>query len=463
MRTDIEMEASSEGSNQQQEERLLALRRLLESNTFSSSESSRRILKYIVESSISGNARPIKEYTIATEALECPEAFNPKADNRVRVQMQRLRRKLDEYYTKEGLLDPIRISIPIGHYTPRFDTSSRARLASKGSEGIALRADTALPVERSTGPFSLLGWKGFVLLLTISIGVFGASIFRSSGDHVRSVPEKPMLPSSLNCLWKPFLSTRQPPLIIYSNGLFLMSNEGDLYRYSEGTADPLPTGAEVPSFAGLDRAAPIPRNVGPLYYADVYTGTGEVVAAARVAQLLADEGENFDIKRDREVSYEDIRGSNVIFLGANLEDSVLKNLPVEGDLLFERAAGAKFVGSLEIRDLHPSPGQPSVYKSQRDAKTGTRKEEYALISLLPGMTPDHYIMVLAGLSTIGTKAAAEFACSKDCMETITRFWKDSPDKSGISNYFQLLLHVQIRDGTDVRTNCSLVRKLNFRR
>jgi hypothetical protein len=454
------METKADEAYRPQDERLLALQRLLESRTLSNSEAIRRILKYVVEASVSGHARDIKEYTIATEALRYPEDFDPKADNKVRVHMQRLRKKLEEYYSGEGAHDPLRLLIPVGHYTPHFEPSSPGENAGKISDKAPLSG--APPALRTDNPSSSLrGLRVSVVILVVSIAALAISFLRRPVARAGSESQKMALPASLACLWKPFVSTPQPPLIIYSNAFFLMSKQGDLYRYFLGAAHPLPLGARVLSLAGLERTGRMPGGVGPLYYFDAYTGTGEVVAAARIGQLLSQQGENFDIERDGVVSYEGIRSSNVIFLGASLEDSVLRTLPMKAELVFEEAPESEFVGSLEIRDRRPGPGEPSIYTLQRNQKTRALEGEYALISLLPGVMPGRYIMLLAGISTIGTEAAAEFATSKDCMLTVAKVLGNGPGQAQVPAYFQALLHVQIRNGEGAQTTCLFARKLAF--
>lgn len=454
----VQMESNADAAYQPHDERLLALQRLLDSRALSNSEAIRRILKYIVEASVSGHAKDIKEYTIATEALKCSQDFDPRVDNKVRVQMQRLRKKLEEYYNEEGARDPLRILIPVGHYTPQFEPCPSSGSAAQDSH--ALPAPSAPPpVRRQSVAFSLQGLKGFILILAISVVALAISVFRRPVVRARATGEQTALAPALSCLWSPFITAPKPPLIIYSNAFFLMSQQGDLYRYFESSAHPLPLGAKVPSLAGLERTGPMPTGVGSLYYFDAYTGTGEVVAAARISQLLSQEDKNFEIERNGVVSYEDIRDSNVIFLGASLEDSVLRTLPVKADLVFEEAPQSEFVGSLEIHDREPGPGQPSVYRLERDPKTRALEGEYALISLLPGVTPGRYIVVLAGISTIGTEAAAEFATTKDCMKTIAQALSGTPPKTPASPYFQALLHVQIRNGEGAKTSCLFVRRL----
>lgn len=48
------------------------------------------------------------------------EAFDPKANPIVRIQVRRLRARLERYYAAEGRHDPIRIEIPKGCYVPDF-------------------------------------------------------------------------------------------------------------------------------------------------------------------------------------------------------------------------------------------------------------------------------------------------------------------------------------------------------
>jgi hypothetical protein len=152
----------------------------------------------------------------------------------------------------------------------------------------------------------------------------------------------------------------------------------------------------------------------------------------------------------------------VIFIGASLENEILGKLPVESDLVFEDPAGKEFVGKLLIRDRRPEANHPATYEFQRDDRTKALQSEFALISLLPSVTPNQYILVLAGLSTLGAQAAAEFATSEASMLTLDRMWDASEDKD-LSPYFQALLEVQIRDGIAVKTTCLFVRQLRHNR
>lgn len=438
--------------------KLAALERILRSNTFSASESIRQILRYVVEQSVSDRNQEVKEYTIATEALGRPQDFDPKADNIVRAQMRRLRQKLDDYYQLEGATDPLRVVIPRGHYHVEFRNQGVLPVATNGGLAGGIGTAPLLPATGSRLPV----WKllaGALLVLNLALGAVALTLYlRRPVPSPRAAEQKAPLGPALNQIWQPFLEAREAPLIVYSNALFLMSDQGDLYRYFLNGVHALPFGARVQSLAGLERRAPGPPPRGPLSYSDAYTGTGEVVAAAELASLFTQAGRNFSVKRDGIVSFEDIRGTNVVFLGASLEDPVLAQLPIVNDLGFEQDVRHAFAGSQIIRDRHPAPGHPSTYELQRDPKTDAIEGDYALISLLPGVTPNHSILVLGGISTIGTQAAAEFATSEENMQTVAHMRAEALGRKPATPYFQALLAVQIRDGVAAKTDCLLVRE-----
>jgi hypothetical protein len=97
-----------------------ALARVLNHAQFVAAPRLSSFLKFVVETTLEGNARLIKAYTIATMALDRPESFDPAADAIVRVEANRLRNALARYYAFEGAEDAIIIDLPRGSYVPRF-------------------------------------------------------------------------------------------------------------------------------------------------------------------------------------------------------------------------------------------------------------------------------------------------------------------------------------------------------
>jgi hypothetical protein len=79
-----------------------------------------RLLAYVCRKYFEGEAKHIKEYNIAVEALGRPAEFDAEADPIVRVEAHRLRKRLKQYYEGEGAGHRIQIHIPPGSYVPHF-------------------------------------------------------------------------------------------------------------------------------------------------------------------------------------------------------------------------------------------------------------------------------------------------------------------------------------------------------
>jgi hypothetical protein len=99
---------------------LEALERVRTSQTLSSSEKLVQFLSFVVETTVSGNARHLKETIIGVSVFGRTPDYDPKSDSIVRSQAWRLRSKLNEYYQTEGADDHLIIDIARGSYVPMF-------------------------------------------------------------------------------------------------------------------------------------------------------------------------------------------------------------------------------------------------------------------------------------------------------------------------------------------------------
>jgi TolB-like protein len=87
---------------------------------FTSSETLRTFLSYIVEEKINGRENCLKEYTVAVNVLGKSADFKPQENGIVRIHAVRLRKAMASYYSRSGQKDEIRISLPKGSYIPEF-------------------------------------------------------------------------------------------------------------------------------------------------------------------------------------------------------------------------------------------------------------------------------------------------------------------------------------------------------
>lgn len=96
------------------------LQAVLDSPQFRNAPSLGQLLSYLCEKRFSGDTSQVKEYSIGVEVFHRGEDFDQEADSIVRVGVNRLRKRLAEYYAAEGASHRIQITIPVGQYVPEF-------------------------------------------------------------------------------------------------------------------------------------------------------------------------------------------------------------------------------------------------------------------------------------------------------------------------------------------------------
>lgn len=93
------------------------------------------LLEFIVEETLEGRGRKLKEAVIGNAVYQRDPPYDPRVDSTVRVEVRRLRRKLDEHFAEHGIDDPVIIEIPTGTYTPVFGTT-RSPIISTGQANL---------------------------------------------------------------------------------------------------------------------------------------------------------------------------------------------------------------------------------------------------------------------------------------------------------------------------------------
>src|SRR3954453_8641680 len=105
-----------------------ALERIVSSPQLESSPSLCRFLRYVVEETLAGRGRQIKEYSLGAEVFARGDDFDPRIDPIVRVQARNLRARMVKYYDGPGATEPIVIDLPKRTYVPVF--TLRAEVAA---------------------------------------------------------------------------------------------------------------------------------------------------------------------------------------------------------------------------------------------------------------------------------------------------------------------------------------------
>jgi hypothetical protein len=83
-------------------------------------------------------------------------------------------------------------------------------------------------------------------------------------------------------------------------------------------------------------------------------------------------------------------------------------------------------------------------------------EDYAVIGLVRGIRSGQLVLILAGTSTIGTQAAAEYVCDQNSVEEL--LLRLSVSQQGNLKPFEAVLRVGVMRGVPIATEIVALRK-----
>ena len=410
------------------EQYLAQIEKIANSSLLHGSESLCKLLRYLGRNAVDSPGAHLKEYQIATEVFGRSSDFDPQMDSTVRVQVGRLRQKLHEYYTSEGLEDPILVDLPKGSYALGLHHRDPGP-ARKDPVPVRKEVELQTSLERSAIP-NPRNWAIAVtvlsLLLVGAVAVIVAQ--RVTGNKPAEAAEN-YSPPALRLFWKSYLSGPEEPWVVFSNASFVGRPETGM-RY-------------------LDPA----RDVQPRIL-DHYTGVGEVLAVHELDHVFATLHRQLRVKRGSLLSLDDVKNNDLIFVGSPAENLTLRDIPGTREFVFRRLTDGPRKGDLAIASLHPQPGEPKEFLGTPNNLP--LADDYSVIALVKGLNPARSELILAGTTTLGTQAAVEYVCRQSFVEQLLLRLSVSP--TGEVEPFEAVLHVKVTRGVPMESEIVAIRK-----
>jgi hypothetical protein len=401
------------------------LSRVLLSQSFHNSESLRHLLAYLAEKSLADPPEELKEYTIGIEACGKPPSYDPQKDASVRVQMGRLRQKLDEYYREEGVGDPLVLGLPKGRFVILFQprTSekpvpprSRAELMAAGFRRL-----------RAAPPASVV-----LMVLLIAALVWAAWLTRRlrAYEAELAVSHQASTMRMASPLWGPFLSHQAPSVVVFGSPPVFASLKHRLFVRFYNPTDP-DDPRSSPDFAAVDaRVGPL---AGPRYD---YASMGDAIAVQRLSSFFGSAGIALAALPAHLATWDAIKNRNVILIGAWRMHPLLRKLPVTQD--FELGADE------QIHNRNVQPGEQQVYTTPSHRNTMT----YAIVGAFPGLKPGREVLVITAHSSPGASGAADFITSPESLKIMEH--RVALSASGPRKHFQMLLRIYVDSDVPVK-------------
>lgn len=108
--------------------------RIGSSPAFANSARLRELLGHAVAEALAGRGESLKESVLGVTVFGRKPGYDSDANSIVRVEFARLRKKLEQYYEREGASETLRVVFPRGTYAPKFlRTDQRAEPVFAGS------------------------------------------------------------------------------------------------------------------------------------------------------------------------------------------------------------------------------------------------------------------------------------------------------------------------------------------
>jgi hypothetical protein len=370
-------------------------------------------LLYIVDRSICGQTSEITEQRIGVSVFGRAENYDPNEDNIVRSYARKLRKRIDDYFVTEGSEETLRLEIPRGGYTPIFSEYTQTEEAaspvlSAETAASSELSDISSAVSDSSPTAASVFWSSirekimpgmlFGIMAGIALGI-GVMLFRServpfshdaatshllwkqlfNGDHDTFV-----VPSDTGLVVMQRLVVRPVPLTTYINGT---------YR-TKLKAGNLPDADEILKLS-----------------ARRYTNVVDLELATRLGRMQEVVPERMMIRYARDLRMDDLRTGNAILMGSDESNPWIQLFDSQLQLRFrydsDQDKPSGFV------NVFPRAGEASIYSTK-----GQEEKTYGIIAYLPNLTSTGHVLIVAGLNTAGTQAAAAFLTDPSLMAPI---------------------------------------------
>jgi hypothetical protein len=409
--------------------------RVLESNTFRNSDALRRLLKFLADKMLSGEADQLKEYSVGIDALGKPPTYDPRHDSTVRIQVGRLRQKLAEYYRTEGEESRLIIDLPKGRF----------KLTCEERPVVATTLTLETPEETVRGPARELTarvekLRTTVIVLSLALVVASAvgvvATWRLWRNLDNTALFRAMWTPELEQLWEPFLTSNRPLIVSIADPPFVQFKGYGAYR--DLTLNRWEDLLQSPVVAAISKAlnnAEVQRNV---YYAPV----GEVSASFLIGKLLGPRVPALSLLQTSQLTMQQLANNNVLYIGASVFfDDELHGLPVKLDLVNARPG---------IHNLHPRPGEPEILSDQLPTGSAEDGEAYVLVTHMPGPLATSEVESFTSNRTPGRLAAVQwFTDPTYARLLINKLRKPSGE---VPRHYQVVLKVKYKAGVPTETS-----------
>ncbi len=432
--------------------------RIAESDSLGKSPKLADFLRYVCDRQIRGKGEEITEQQIGVKVFGRHEGYNSNDDNIVRNYARMLRKRLENYFRKEGSDEALILCIPRGGYIPVF--SPREPAAATPELSLEAGFEAATTVETPKRPAA--SRDGHVFDSSESPAVEATTRrrrlrpdWRLAGSIVFAIaaalcgyfagqardPWQPFPSRAARInhqLWSTLFDQHRDTFVVPADGGLVMMQsftrtKVNLPDYVTGNyRSPDDIGRGMQGFVSVTPAdeARLTHKVAVLA-SRRYTSIVDLNVSSRIAQLREIVPERLVVRFSRDLHIDDLHAGNAILIGS--DDANPWVALFEPELNFQFTPGAEYGGSGAIINTHPLPNEATLFRSI----TGDpANRTYGLIAYVPNLENTGHVLLIEGVNMAGTQAAGDFLFSPEQMQPML---ERALDARGNLQSFEILL------------------------
>lgn len=300
------------------------LQKLLASEPLEKSEASQKLLRYLAERALRGEAP--KETEIAIDVFGRDASFNSAEDSLVRVGVRALRRRLQDYYAGAGQRDEMQIVIPKGGYrlicvpreaAPAHDEAAPAPTADNPAALTSATPAAEPEVGHPRTPSPRNGWTArkwvgvwalsatALLLISVSIN----AIFWL--NRTKYVVDPTAAALARTPLWSGIIDSDRPLMLVLGDG-FMYTNVDPLTGRVQLIRDrAINSSEELRVFLAANPS--IAQGRGQRYTSMLQKSTA--IGMASVLRLVSHPGREIEVRARDDLQVDDLQKYDIIYIG----------------------------------------------------------------------------------------------------------------------------------------------------
>lgn len=400
-----------------------------------------RFLLFIVDRHIRNRTDEVTEQQIGILVFDRKAGYDSNEDNIVRSYARNLRRRIDDYYAKEGKDESLRLDIPRGGYIPYFTDRALQEDAPQPSVSVgdtdipeALPEAESLPQEDlqfSDDPrdvASRLVKSGFLWMLgTVAALCLGLIVGLAVPRRHQLLPGKDSVATSAaRAASADFWSQVFP-----SNGeTYVVPSDDGLVIMQRLTERPVPLASYIngdyrkPKQPNLDAADAEILKLGTRRY----TSEVDLDFVSHLSQLEEVNAARMVVRYARDLRMDDLRTGNAVLIGSIESNPWIQLFALQ--MNFRQVINTDPSKPSGLLNTHPEPGERELYGTPSNDHT------YGVIAFMPNLTSTGHVLIVGGLNTAGTQAATTFLLTPALMASALA---QARDANGHLRSFELLI------------------------